>query len=260
MEEKESIREILKFSKEYNKSYKHKLNESLRIIKENVNDFSNLYWSGGRDSTVLLHLMLRIKSDINIIYHDTGVEFLETRNYINQIIKEWDIDNIHIIKSEKEIWNLPPSPSTRFFSCTYWLKILPNIEYLRNKEINNLFFGDRGEEDIHRILKINKNGGVQKDFFLEKELNRKITNIYPIAYWSDEDIENYLNLNNIRLNELYSLGYHRVGCKFCPINWAKLKTAHPNIFNELKQKTNSNNIDELWDYFIKYFKKCNDGI
>ena len=41
--------------------------------------------------------------------------------------------------------------------------------------------------------------------------------VNPIYEWSDSDVWDYINENNIEYNELYNMGYKRVGCILCPL-------------------------------------------
>jgi 3'-phosphoadenosine 5'-phosphosulfate sulfotransferase (PAPS reductase)/FAD synthetase len=59
-----------------------------------------LCWSGGKDSTVLLHLARQHKKDIPVIYNDTGVEFPENNEYVKEIADRWNI-NLYIAKPIK---------------------------------------------------------------------------------------------------------------------------------------------------------------
>ena len=40
--------------------------------------------------------------------------------------------------------------------------------------------------------------------------------IYPLYDWTDEDIWNYIEKNNIKLAPAYGLGLKRLGCVGCP--------------------------------------------
>lgn len=57
-------------------------------------------FSGGKDSLVLLHLVLEQCPEIAVIYGDTGVEFPECRSYTFDLAKKWGFD-LHIAKPEK---------------------------------------------------------------------------------------------------------------------------------------------------------------
>ena len=52
-------------------------------------------FSGGKDSTVLLHIAREIYPDIPAVYADTGLEFPEIKQFVKQF------DNVTIIRPEK---------------------------------------------------------------------------------------------------------------------------------------------------------------
>lgn len=37
----------------------------------------------------------------------------------------------------------------------------------------------------------------------------------PLSFWTEEDIYNYIEIYNLKISDLYSLGYTRNGCMFC---------------------------------------------
>ncbi len=84
-------------------SLDHKIEHANRLIKRILKKHRCpiVGWSGGKDSTVLLHLVLQQAPDINVIYIDTGVEFPETRVFVNRIVREWNITNFHVAKPKK---------------------------------------------------------------------------------------------------------------------------------------------------------------
>lgn len=41
--------------------------------------------------------------------------------------------------------------------------------------------------------------------------------VTPLYYWTDDDIWDYINMTNLKVNPLYKQGYQRVGCVGCPL-------------------------------------------
>lgn len=54
-----------------------------------------LAFSGGKDSTVALHLALQVDPNIPIAFFDSGAEFPETLTFIEQLASDWNL-NLHI--------------------------------------------------------------------------------------------------------------------------------------------------------------------
>lgn len=82
----------------------HKIEHANRLIARVLRNHKHpiVCWSGGKDSTVLLHLVLQQAPKIQIIFNDTGVEFPETRAYVDLISRRWRIRRqLHIARPKK---------------------------------------------------------------------------------------------------------------------------------------------------------------
>ena len=82
---------------------KWKIHSAQRVIKSAVNKFTPnkiaLAWTGGKDSTVLLHIIRNLFNDkvpIPVMFIDTGLHFEETYDFVNELSKEWDLNLITI--------------------------------------------------------------------------------------------------------------------------------------------------------------------
>lgn len=53
-------------------------------------------FSGGKDSTVVLHLVRQVDPAVPVAWFDSGLEYPETRAYISDLAEEWDL-NLEII-------------------------------------------------------------------------------------------------------------------------------------------------------------------
>jgi len=86
-------------------SIEEKINRSMTLLEQAINIHKRpaLAWSGGKDSTVLLHMVLKLKPDIDVIWVNTGVEFPECVQFIKRIKKEWNI-NLHTTSPEITFW------------------------------------------------------------------------------------------------------------------------------------------------------------
>ncbi len=60
-------------------------------VQEHVADhLGYLAFSGGKDSTVVLHLARH--AEVPVVWFDSGLEFPETRTYIEHLADLWDLD------------------------------------------------------------------------------------------------------------------------------------------------------------------------
>lgn len=101
---------LFNHNEEKNMQYKHtdeelkylqglSLEEKIGITKLRITEFyqhydGNVYvsFSGGKDSTVLLHIAREVYPDIKGVYVDTGLEFPEVKQHVKSL------DNIDIIR------------------------------------------------------------------------------------------------------------------------------------------------------------------
>lgn len=73
--------------------------ESQLMLSEHLKLHSGyVAWSGGRDSTAALLLARQVKSDVPVVFFDSGLEFPETYEYINSLTQKLNL-NLHIIKA-----------------------------------------------------------------------------------------------------------------------------------------------------------------
>lgn len=49
-------------------------------------------WSGGKDSTVAVHLARRVDPNVPVVWFDSGLEYPETRAYIDRLADTWGLN------------------------------------------------------------------------------------------------------------------------------------------------------------------------
>lgn len=162
-------------------------------------------YSGGKDSTTILHLVLDFSQahniSVSIIHVDTLVENPVIRSYCNSFLKKLDLwkkkekRNVKIIfaypKSDMTFWvNLIgkgyPMPSFRFRWCQKHLKIKPAERALK-KEKGILLIGLRLNESIERKRSMNQR-------FNDMELKNSVIQTFaPMYDWTDDDVWEFLS-------------------------------------------------------------------
>ena len=176
--------------------------------------------SGGKDSTALLLFMLDTvpKEDIEVVFLDTEWEADETYDYLKYLEKELDI-KITWVKSEgMEALclrkKMMPNRIMRF--CTENLKIKPFNKWLYenyvSKDIDYIVCqGIRRDESKARAdtesFEIRKQTYNRKSFYVKT--------LYPIAYWKEKRVFDYIEEKGLKPNPLYKRGFNRVGCMPC---------------------------------------------
>ncbi len=67
------------------------------MLKEHIREHQGyVAWSGGLDSTVVVHLAVAEDPNVPVVWFDSGLEFPETREYIHDTADDWGV-NLHII-------------------------------------------------------------------------------------------------------------------------------------------------------------------
>lgn len=180
-------------------------------------------YSGGKDSTTVLHLVIvmlqelhdegKDNKDVYVVSSDTTVEMPVIETYTNrrleQITKFANESDLKISchklepKIEESFWTLMlgkgyPAPTSSFRWCTERMKISPATEFLKglvNKHQSILMLlGVRTDESIARANSIE--GRVLNHRGLS--VHDSIPNAYvlsPIKYWTNEEVWTYLGKN-----------------------------------------------------------------
>lgn len=227
--------------------------------------------SFGRDSMVVLDMVSKVCRELNkpfkVIWNDTRVEYPEQYKFNKQAIETYQIEN-NMIPAKSKDWTfwkilktygMPIAPrdsrnremQQATQSCCYYLKKQPTKEALKQfKGINYLYCtGLTAQESINRKASATRYG----DYFYSKTW--KHWKCHPILWWDDEQIDKYIEENNVPLCEIYKWdgieGYKiRNGCWCCPQAWKFgkgkwLKKYYPKLYEFLITKT------ELGEYILK---------
>lgn len=209
----------------------NRVDSAINIIKRNVSISEKvcIYFSGGKDSCVLKHLLQNNLQGYNLDfwYCSTGLE----SNILSSFIKgnhpevKWKIPvkNVYELILEKGY-----APTIRNKFCCKEIK-----RFLKQRladEYNTLVLGKR--QDERYLLKNRVVESIVKD-------NEKII-INPLYDWTTNDVWEYIEQNNIPICETYSIYGASSGCFVClamgtsESKYQKI-LAHPQETQKLKQ-------------------------
>jgi len=209
-------------------------------------------FSGGKDSTVLLNLVRSIYPNVPAVFVDTGLEYPEIVEFVKTIDnvtilkpkktfkkvlehygypvisketsrKLKDVQNptdknkltISIRMGEtnstvgyisKKWLYLKDAPFKISDSCCEVMKKQPFKKY-EKETCRKPFIGIMAGESRYR------NNSYQKEGC--NIFNHKSPASRPIAFWTEQDVWDYLNNYNVSYSKIYDMGYHRTGCMFC---------------------------------------------
>lgn len=267
------------------------LDEKIAIAQKAIREFvehfgvDGIYisFSGGKDSTVLIHLCRQLYPDLVGLYSDTGLEFPEIRDFVQTfdnitivtpkmhhremlkkcgypVVSKEQAEWIYRIRSgtssgaiQKAFYglNLDGTP-TRFKLSEQW-------KYLLNAPFN-IGSGCCKEMKLKPIAEYVKKTGrvpimgttasesaLRAQKFLQYgfyNLEGKKAQCTPMSIWTDDDVWEYIHRFNLPYCKIYDMGYDCTGCVFCMFG-AHLDK-EPNRFQKL-QRTHP----DLWRYCMK---------
>lgn len=177
-------------------------------------------FSGGKDSVVTLDLVQRAlpHNSFKVLFGDTGMEFPDTYEVIDDISNFCNDEGINFLKSKSEIspidsWRLfgPPAQTMRW--CCSVHKTAPQIiklrEYTNNPHFRGMAFtGIRGDESSSR--------SEYDDISLGEKIRGQYS-FHPILDWNSAELFDYIYARNLILNNAYKKGNSRAGCLVCPM-------------------------------------------
>lgn len=173
------------------KTFKHKVDKAHHWISEalKIDTRWSVSFSGGKDSTVLKHLVQRHAPDIDVVWFDDGWDYPETLEFINQtpIIKVSLPVSAGFWKNEIAYRGDDPA---YLHDCDMTQK-----EWV--KQYGGSFIGLRSEESKWRYFTFRYKGFL----YLHKQLNHY--HCCPLFNWSYRDIWAYILGNGIAYNPVY---------------------------------------------------------
>jgi 3'-phosphoadenosine 5'-phosphosulfate sulfotransferase (PAPS reductase)/FAD synthetase len=225
-------------------SLNDKLAWTHNVVEDALRKMKNpcVAFSAGKDSTVLLHILQKLKPGFPVIYGNTGIEFPECVKFAHWLQKEWHL-NFHEAKPETNFWQITKeygwplmgkqfgvsgvahkSSRAKFFAeLKSQGKLKGNYAIQAENPISSAcctFLKERPSEKLQKQLGID---GVflgimasesRRRMFLcleygelYKVKSKKIWKCHPLAIWNDEDIWKYIRSNGLPYASLYDMGY-----------------------------------------------------
>lgn len=224
-------------------------------------------WSGGKDSTVLLHIALSLKPNIDVVWVNTGVEFPECMHFIMDLKARWNL-NLHVAKPAVTFWKvvnefgwpmlgkggnggwqsraayLERSGKARLAkatrdaqigaACCRILKKNPSHKIYNELRVDCVVLGNMVAESRQRFLVWAQRG----DYYYAPSEGRH--KAWPMAAWKDEDVWEYHARFGIPHSQIYDKGHKRNGCwpclmdiRFPDSKLSLLRKSHPKLWRFL---------------------------
>jgi phosphoadenosine phosphosulfate reductase len=181
---------------------------SMEIIREAYGRFGEacgVAFTGGKDSTVLLHLIRRVFQDkvpFKVINIDTGVKFEEVYRFRDRMRQEWGLD-LHVFRNDEVLRWLKVAQNPE--ECCYHLKAYPMKRAIEELGLKALFTGVRWDENPARA---------EEEYFSERS-DPSHVRVHPLLHFTEQDIWDYIRKHKVPYCPLYDQGYRSLGCKPC---------------------------------------------
>jgi len=179
-----------------------KVEQAKDIIRKALSQYSKPYiaFSGGKDSTCLLHLVLQQKPDITVVHWDFGPYKLPRviENQILENAKKIGARDIRVYTSDEY---QKGRNASKVFERNFFSKVIPE---LASQGYDCAFVGLRKEESCGRENRIDANRSLGL-----------IEEVWPIQDWTWRDVWAYILENNLPYPDTYNiygpvLGWDRV--------------------------------------------------
>jgi len=243
--------------------------DDARLMLEHVlkeHEKPAIAWSGGKDSTVLLHMALELKPNIDVVWVNTGVEFPECVHFVSELKNIWNI-NLHIAHPKTTFWKvvdeygwpmlgkggrgwqsraayLERKGSIRLAkatreakigaACCVVLKKNPAAVIYRELKIDCLILGNMVSESRQRFFTWAQRSNY---YYASSEKRYKV---WPLAFWNDNDIWEYHQQFHVDHSAIYDKGHRRNGCwpclmdiRFSDSKFSILRQSHPKLWRFL---------------------------
>lgn len=225
------------------KILKEKIEKANICIDECLEKSKNPYvaFSGGKDSLVVLHLVIQKKPDVAVVHIDAECDYPETTECINECVKRWNLNFINFktdmpfLEILKKYGILPVGAGQIFMKKVVYE---PIRKVIKQYNFDGVFLGVRAKESVPRcILLRNKS----KIFFNNRD---NVWQFLPIGWWTTDDVWNYIEAFELPYNKVYDnaiwqkredvrVSYWAGGENKRTGRFAYLKYYYPELFNKL---------------------------
>ena len=233
------------------------LEPKIQLTKNRIREFYKLNrgavyvaYSGGKDSTVLLHLVRSLFPEVEGVFSDTGLEYPEIKEFVK------NTPNITTIRSNKSFIQVLKKYGYPVISknVSRYVRDLQNPTK-KNQKTRDIRLGKTNSKvgtlskkwrylvdapfkcserccDVMKKLpfkryetKSNKHPiiGTMVEESRQRKLNYLKTGCInhtkkmamPISFWTEKDIWAYIKKYNLEYCKIYDMGEKRTGCMFC---------------------------------------------
>lgn len=193
--------------------------ESIHIIREVAGEFERpvLLFSGGKDSTVLLHIALKAfwpaPLPFSLLHVDTGHNLPEVLAFRDEIVER---HNLRLVVSSVEDYLADGRLTERPDGIRNPLQTIPLLEAITDNKFDAVLGGGRRDEERsrakERIFSL-RNAFGQWDpkkqrpelwsLYNGRHAPGEHVRVFPISNWTELDVWRYIARENVQLASLY---------------------------------------------------------
>jgi phosphoadenosine phosphosulfate reductase len=189
------------------------LDDKIKKAQEVIKKAAKLYpagkitvgFTGGKDSTVLLHLIMSVydgKIPFRVMFNDSTDEFPEIYKFVKKIKKLWNL-KLRTIKHNKK--------SLEKFNKTKDLGEKQKMSWLMKIESINNYIKKYHPKIIMSGIRLDEHEARSKEkFFSKRDTHLKV---HPLLLFTERDIWDYIHRFNVPYVALYDKGYRSLGEK-----------------------------------------------
>jgi len=261
------------------------LDMKVSMSKERIKEWHN-YWkgkvyvsfSGGKDSTVLLHLVRSLFPEVEAVFVDTGLEYPEIRRFVksienvtwlkpamrfDEVVKKYGYPVISKMQAQyieqfrtgsehmRELrWYGKVYNGTLNYKISEEWKFLTKAPFNISDKCCNIIKKNpikkyNKESNKKGFIGIMASDSIQrKKQYLQNGCNAFDLGVSrPLSFWNDSDIWEYIKKFNTPYSSIYDMGCERTGCMFCMFG-VHLEKGE-NRFQRMKRTH-----PKQWDYCI----------
>jgi phosphoadenosine phosphosulfate reductase len=154
------------------------------------------------EDVVLVHLLLKARPDIPVLFLETFHHFAQTLAYRDEMAAKWNLNLINLKAQEPSVglWQ------TSTDDCCARHKVGPLFGALEGYD--TWFTGLRREQSPSRAH-------LQHVEPFTLKSGTALSKVSPLAEWTRKDLWQYAKAHDIPLLPLYALGYSSIGCEPC---------------------------------------------
>ncbi len=186
------------------------IQKAKEVIKEAAQKWPHdqiaVAWTGGKDSTVVLHLVREVfdgKVPFKVMFNDSTIEFKEIYEFIKKYQKEWNLDLLWIKHLDEDL--------TAYHQAMESGNKDEAMEIMRIAKINAINYA----LDKYKIkafisgIRWDEHPARSKERYFSPRSTH--TRVHPILHFTLDDIWQYIKTYNVPYVPLYDKGYKSLG-------------------------------------------------